>query len=87
VSLATALTAACRERVTRYARTMALLLIPFFMPLLLLGWVLTTPEERAQQLLDMQRERQVAESWGVLFGRESAVMICDDIKHPEVLDW
>jgi hypothetical protein len=48
---------------------MALLLIPFFMPLLLLGWVLTWREDREQQLL----EQQVANTWGVLFGRESQV--------------
>jgi hypothetical protein len=56
---------------------MALLLIPFFMPLLLLGWVLTSREEREQQLLDLQAEREVAETWGVLFGRESQVISCD----------
>jgi hypothetical protein len=50
---------------------MALLLVPFFMPLLLLGWVLTSREERAQRLLDSEREQQIAESWGLMFGRES----------------
>jgi hypothetical protein len=50
---------------------MALLLIPFFMPLLLLGWVLTSWEERAQRLLDLEREQLIAESWGLMFGRES----------------
>jgi hypothetical protein len=48
---------------------MALLLIPFFMPLLLIGWALTWREDRAQQLL----EQQVANTWGVVFGRESQV--------------
>jgi hypothetical protein len=48
---------------------MALLLLPFFMPLLLLGWAMSWREDRAQQLL----ERQVANTWGVLFGRESQV--------------
>jgi hypothetical protein len=61
----------------RYAETMALLLIPFFMPLLLLGWVITSREERALQLQDLQQERQVAETWGVLFGRESQVISCE----------
>ena len=61
----------------RYAETMALLLIPFFMPLLLLGWVVTSREERAMQLMDLQKEREVAETWGVLFGRESQVISCD----------
>jgi hypothetical protein len=50
---------------------MALLLVPFFMPLLLLGWVLTSREERAQRLLDSEREQLIAESWGLIFGRES----------------
>jgi hypothetical protein len=53
---------------------MALLLVPFFMPLLLLGWVLTSREERAQRLLDLEREQLIAESWGLMFGRESQVM-------------
>jgi hypothetical protein len=48
---------------------MALLFVPFFMPLLLLGWVLTWREDREQQLV----EQQVANTWGVLFGRESLV--------------
>jgi hypothetical protein len=48
---------------------MALLLLPFFMPLLLIGWAMTWREDRAQQLL----ERQVANTWGVLFGRESQI--------------
>lgn len=48
---------------------MALLLIPFFMPLLLLGWVVTWREDREQHLV----EQQVANTWGVLFGRESLV--------------
>lgn len=56
---------------------MALLLIPFFMPLLLLGWVLTSREERALRLQDLKQEREVAETWGVLFGRESQVISGD----------
>lgn len=58
----------------RYDRDMALLLLPFFMPLFLIGWVLTPREEREQRLLASERERQVSETWGVLFGRESQLM-------------
>jgi hypothetical protein len=49
---------------------MALLLIPLFMPLLLLGWVLTPREERELRLLESRSEQQIARSWGVLYGRE-----------------
>lgn len=50
---------------------MALLLIPFFMPLFLIGWVLTPREEREHRMLASEREQQFARTWGVVFGRES----------------
>jgi hypothetical protein len=49
---------------------MALLLLPFFMPLFLIGWVLTPREEREHRLLETNREQEIAQTWGVLFGRE-----------------
>jgi hypothetical protein len=49
---------------------MALLLVPFFMPLFLIGWVLTPREEREHRLLESRREQEVAATWGVLYGRE-----------------
>ena len=58
---------------------MALLLLPFFMPLFLIGWVLTPREEREQRLLATERERSVRETWGVMFGRESQVMSREDV--------
>lgn len=67
---------------------MSLLLIPFFMPLLLIGWAMTWREDRQQQLL----EQQVANTWGVLFGRESLVtsreqLFQDDGEHPQSRTW
>lgn len=67
---------------------MTLLLIPFFMPLLLLGWVLTWREDRAQQVV----EQQVANTWGVLFGRESLITsrerLCEeDTERPRPQSW
>lgn len=49
---------------------MALLILPFFMPLLLLGWVLTPREER--ELLEHERtsEREFAATWGQIFASE-----------------
>lgn len=52
---------------------MALLLVPFFMPLFLIGWVLTPREEREHRLLESRREQEIAGTWGVLFGREVAL--------------
>lgn len=49
---------------------MALLLVPFFMPLFLIGWVLTPREEREHRLLESRREQEVAATWGVLFAPE-----------------
>jgi hypothetical protein len=67
---------------------MALLLIPFFMPLLLIGWVVAWREDREQQLL----EQQVANTWGVLFGRESLVtsreqLFDEDGEHASSRSW
>ena len=53
---------------------MALLLIPFFMPLFLLGWVLTPREERELRVIESKREQCFGRTWGVVFGRESQVM-------------
>ena len=69
---------------------MALLLVPFFMPLLLLGWVLTSREERAQRLLDSEREQLIAESWGLLFGRESRLTTRERLfedEHSRLQNW
>ena len=52
---------------------MALLLFPFFMPLFLIGWVLTPREEREQRLLESRRELEVAATWGVLYSREEGL--------------
>ncbi len=49
---------------------MALLLVPFFMPLFLIGWVLTPREEREHRLMESRREQEIAATWGVLYGRE-----------------
>jgi len=49
---------------------MALIVLPFFMPLLLLGWVLTPRDERDQRQRERTREREFAETWGQLFARE-----------------
>jgi hypothetical protein len=66
---------------------MALLLIPFFMPLLLIGWALSWREDRQQQLV----ERQVANTWGVLFGRESQVTsrerLFEEGEHSQSRSW
>jgi hypothetical protein len=51
---------------------MALLLVPFFMPLFLIGWVLTPREEREHRLLESRRELEIAATWGVLYGQVSA---------------
>jgi hypothetical protein len=50
---------------------MAWLFVPLFLPLLLLGWVLTPREEREHRLLESRREQQFARSWGVLYCRET----------------
>ena len=56
------------------------LLIPFFMPLFLVGWVLTPREEREHRLLKSRREQQFSRSWGLLYGRESEVMSRQDLQ-------
>lgn len=48
---------------------MAFLLVPFFMPLFLIGWVLTPREEREHRLMASQRELEIEATWGVLYGR------------------
>lgn len=53
---------------------MGLVFLPFFMPLFLLGWVLPSEDERALQALEAEQERQIGETWAVLFCRESQVM-------------
>lgn len=55
----------------RYGLIMALLLIPFFMPLFLIGWVLTPREDREIRLTESKREKLFAQTWGVAYGRES----------------
>ena len=52
---------------------MGLILLPFFMPLLLLGWILPR-EERRERCLEARRERQFHNTWAVLYGSESQVM-------------
>jgi hypothetical protein len=51
---------------------MALLLVPFFMPLFLIGWVLTPREEREHRLLESRREHEIAATWGVLYRQVGA---------------
>jgi hypothetical protein len=58
---------------------MALLLLPFFMPLFLLGWILTPREEREHRVLASRREQQIAATWGVMFGSESQLMRRDQL--------
>ncbi|PRQ04490.1 hypothetical protein ENSA5_07210 [Enhygromyxa salina] len=59
---------------------MALLLLPFFMPLFLVGWVLTPREEREHRLLQSRRELQFGRSWGLLYGRESEVLTREELE-------
>ena len=58
---------------------MALLLIPFFMPLFLIGWVLTPREDREHRLVESDREKLFAETWAVAYGRESQRMHRDEL--------
>ena len=59
---------------------MALLLIPFFMPLFLIGWVLTPREDREHRLMESDRVKLFAETWGVAYGRESQRLRLDDLE-------
>ena len=59
---------------------MALIVLPFFMPLFLLGWVLTPPDEREQRKLESVREREFGETWGLVFARESQEMERDRLR-------
>jgi hypothetical protein len=52
---------------------MALILLPFFMPLLLLGWILPR-DERRERALEARREQEFGETWAVLYATESQVM-------------
>lgn len=52
---------------------MALFILPFFMPLFLLGWVLTPREERDLIARERVREREFAATWGQLYASESHV--------------
>lgn len=52
---------------------MALFILPFFMPLFLLGWVLTPREERDLMKSERARERDYEATWGQLFASESQV--------------
>ncbi|MCA9700842.1 MAG: hypothetical protein KC431_25160 [Myxococcales bacterium] len=49
---------------------MAFVLLPFFMPLFLLGWVLESADERALADMEAERERQIGETWAIVFARE-----------------
>jgi hypothetical protein len=57
---------------------MALLLLPFFMPLFLIGWVLTPRHERELRLAT-KREREAGEVWRAVFASESQVMERDEL--------
>lgn len=48
---------------------MALLLAPFFMPLMLIRWLF--PEEHEQDEEESECEKQFGETWGVLYGPEA----------------
>ncbi|NVB37791.1 hypothetical protein G6O69_08095 [Pseudenhygromyxa sp. WMMC2535] len=50
---------------------MVVILLPFFMPLFLLGWVLDTDDERALAKEEARRERDFGATWGVHFAREA----------------
>ncbi len=53
---------------------MELLILPFFMPLFLLGWIVVPEDERELRREEARKEKQLAATWAVLFGRESQVI-------------
>ena len=50
---------------------MGLIMLPFFMPLLLIGWLVEPREERELRGHEARQERLFGETWAVLFGRET----------------
>lgn len=60
---------------------MALILLPLFMPLLLLGWIIEADEERALRDKEAEQEAEVGATWAVVFGRESELI------ERRALDW
>ena len=53
---------------------MALLLIPFFMPLMLIGWIFPPEHERELEEREAEQDRAYAATWALLYGRESEVI-------------
>lgn len=53
---------------------MELLLLPFLMPLFLLGWVVPPDYERELRRTEVEQEKQIGATWALLFGRESQVI-------------
>ena len=49
---------------------MGLLILPMFLPLLLIGWFITPADERELRCREAVRERQFGETWAQLFARE-----------------
>ncbi len=43
------------------------------LPLLLLGWVITSQDERELRRDELERERAFAGSWGIVFAREDVI--------------
>lgn len=56
---------------------MALLLLPFFLPLMLIGWMFPPDDEREIEAQEAERERQFGQTWALLYGRESEVLELD----------
>ncbi len=50
---------------------MALILLPFFMPLVLIGWIFPPEREREVDEEQAERERQFGRTWALLFGWEA----------------
>jgi hypothetical protein len=47
---------------------MALILLPFFMPLMLLGWIFPPEHERELEEEQAEKERQFGQTWALVFG-------------------
>jgi hypothetical protein len=53
---------------------MALLLAPFFMPLVLIRWIFPEHDERELDEQEAEREQQFGATWAILYGRESGLI-------------
>lgn len=56
---------------------MAFLLVPFFMPLVLIRWIFPEHDERELDEQEAEAEQQFGATWAVLYGRESGVISLD----------